>query len=417
MRSAQERRRAMGGAALAGAATFSSVLGTIYGADYGIQRYFPSRKKRRREARKERRVKAKKEEQNIDEHLAPSQSLRKMPGKRKSYGKRNRYRKKRRRGGKRKSYGRRPSRGAVRARLQDLLAPPQTLKIASSQLIESPGATNRCIVTMGHCLNGTYGYASIKAATGDAGQFVNSDSLSSQAYVVFANQLHRFSNNTDFPVYIQAWEMVCRYDWRDSDYDATVTQYRAPSSIIQMLYQSKISETSDAVDLFTSFNNADSTNNRHYPFVTMRSHMSPLSRSFNELFKIRRKYKSRLIKPGDTTRYKMTEKKRRKLISHIHMQPSGNHNSHVFAGRTKFLMFKVYGGTAGTKEAEGATENDEKVASAGFELQHEIFDTYTIKSIEPDISQRDVIDNRPAIGITDATMIVDEDYAVDIIED
>ena len=166
MYSSQDRRRASGAAGLAGAAALSTVLGTIYGADYGIKRYFPSKKKRRLEGHTHRRVRSKRDVESVVDYLAPNESLRKMPGKRKSYGKRNRYRKKRRRGGKRKSYRRKASRGAVRARLQDLLAPPQTLKIASSQLIESPTATNRCVITMGHCLNGTYGYASIKAAAG-----------------------------------------------------------------------------------------------------------------------------------------------------------------------------------------------------------------------------------------------------------
>lgn len=410
---------AISAGAAGGASMIAALGGSLFATDRGIKKYFPPKKKRRGRSNLRRKVPPAKQHArlpSLDEIINEIDQKERMPKRYRRRKPSGSKRKRRRRRGRPTSRRRRrrrfrPSRAFMRSKLQDILAAPQTLKMAHSQLIEEPTSTNKCIFFTSHGLHDWYSYSKVFDASGEHGSFTT-DALSEQLSLPFANQLHRLKNNTDYPVHLQATEFICRYDFRDSDYDGTGRHW-APNTWIEMLRQGLLSELSSADDATLSMTGGDTTNQRHWAFLTAPSMASLKTRTFLEIFKPIRKYKTRTLKPGDETRYKLTDKRPKKLIHHIHHNVSGNHTSPMFAGRTRFIIFKVWGTTIGTSEAEGANEDDEKVGSSTFRIHHEIFDTYVLKTVSPILPQTDWVDNRPSIGIADQEAIVDEEMNLD----
>ena len=248
---------------------------------------------------------------------------------------------------------------------------------------------------MSHCIHEQYIYEQLQNATGDIGTFLGTENAR-EAFVSFEAQIHKLKNNTDYPVNIQVWKMVPRYDYRDSTYGSP-GRYSGSNSLLRLLYTGKLQETNAADDALIGWSPGDSVNDRHYAQVTGPVYMSPSSNSFNSVVKTIKKYRVRTLQPGDEVTYKIVDKRPRRILTHIHMHNTGNHNPYVFAHRSKFLLFKVWGTTVGTFETDLGAEEHEKIQSSTFELQRQIFDTVTVKSLGRNYNQREWIDNRPSV--------------------
>jgi len=188
--------------------------------------------------------------------------------------------------------------------------------------------------------------------------------------------------------------------------------------MMEIMYRGMLAELDSADDALITKENGDATNNRHFAKIYAPNFAQAKGKSFNELFKPVRKHKTRKLDAGDTTSFKLLDKAKRKLIGHIHCegvisQDQGNSTSHFFAGRTQIIVFKVWGAVIGTAEAAGANENNKKVASSTYQVMHEIFDTYTVKSIEPSTAIKEWVENRPTISEANQVGMVDEQMNLD----
>lgn len=392
------------------------------GAGYGVSKFFKSRKRRGRPDNrpwKTRRIGKTVENEEKKEASANNSSLRKRMAYGKRRGKKRQRYRRRRSTSRRRKYPRRrkatPSRTRLRAKLQDLLSPPRTLKMAHSQFIESQGVTNEACWFTSHALNGWYGYNKLYNSTGQNNEPFFLEQENSTTTCVWASQLHRIRNNTDYPVYIQATVYKAKYGFRDSDY--TYGRHSEANSMMEIMYRGMIAELDANDDALITKDDGDSTNNRHYAKLYAPNFAQARGKTFNELFKPVKKYKTRKLDAGDCASFKLVDKAKRKIIGHVHCegvdQGVGNSTNHFFAGRTEIIVFKVWGTVVGTAEAAGANENDKKVSSSTYQVMHEIFDTYTVKSIEPTTSIKEWIENRPQIAESDQRGMVDEQMNLD----
>lgn len=362
------------------------------------------------------RPKEKKEETTkVKQKVATSKkSLSKMP-----YGRKRKYRTRKRKrsaSGKRRSkYSRRykrPSVYHIKNKLQSIMAPENTLRIASSQSVECL-SSNCAIFFTSHALHGSYIYQQIGAAAGENDAFMDS-SLAAKTLVTFAQQFHRIRNNTDYPCYIEARVYEPKYDWRDDDY--AHDRWGPASSLMDIAYQSLRQELDTTDDATLSVQVKD-TNERHYTYMQTPTFAKLGTRGFHTIFKPAGRFKTRKLEPGQTTSFKLVDKKVRPIVRHVHVTGTGNHPIYMFNGRTKFIVFKAFGTTVGTAEIDAGAAESEKVATGSVQLHHEIFDHYVCKSFEPQTTNQEYVENRPGITNDNMRGIVDEDMKLDNIED
>jgi hypothetical protein len=326
---------------------------------------------------------------------------------RRRYYRRRRYRKGR------FGRGKGPSRAALRYRLQDLLTPPRTIKIADSNYVNSNSTSGECMFFMGPVLHSRFDYQQIGTAVGDNSEAFMDNGVNSEVTICWASQMHRIRNNTDYPVVISAVKYRCRYDWRDTDYTPT-TWGSDTNSIMQMAYQTIIAETDD--DAAFAYEGADGTDLRYFARLRVPSTVNKFGINFNRIFKPTKIYKKRVLKPGESISLKLIDRRRKQYVPHIH-NATGNHSPQMYSGRSQFIIFRVCGDIVGTQETDAGASEHLKVSTSAFTLQHLIQSTYTIKFFSPTTTLKDYVDNRGAITQANQLGLVDEDMALDDIEE
>lgn len=235
-------------------------------------------------------------------------------------------------------------------------------------------------------------------------------------HIVYNYQMNRIRNNTDFPCYLTAKLFTVRYDVRECGVDE-LSRFAVSNLIMDRILQYKHSELSDANDATVVLTGADVVEERHSAFITFPSFASYQSRQFRMMFRELKSWGKTRIDAGETRTYVYKDKRRKTLIPEIHTTPGTDVIPFAFAGRTKFILFQVHGALIGTKEVAGSEEDDEKVGSSTFKLHHEQITVTTLKSFTGNVPLVDYQDLRPLIATDDAVGIVDEQMALDQIEE
>ena len=330
------------------------------------------------------------------------------------YGKRRRSRsrkktgyRKRRKVYRKKRPVKRRSRAYMAAYIKDLITPPQTLKIASGQVILPPVNSGRTTFFMAHVMHSPYIYQEIYNATGNTGSFMSTH-LASESCITFASQIHHIKNHSDFPCVVTAYEFVPRYSYRDIDYAPKELRLRASNSIMQLIQASMHTMTDSLDDALIEFFESDMTGaEEFYAYVQAPDFVQPFNRTFTNVFKLIRRHKGRKLEAGEQTTYKMVSKRYTKMIHQIHTGTIGGHQPDVFAGRSRFILFKVQG------TAVGNALDEKEVSSSSYQLLHNIYDTYTVKTISRNYPQKEWVENRPAIIPANEEMITNAQMEMD----
>ncbi len=351
-----------------------------------------------------------------EETAVSSHTVNAMPKRRRSYRKKGRGRRGKRsrfsRSRSRKPRRRKTSRYVKRNRLVDLLAPPRTHKIAWSQIITNPTTSNKSTLFTAPALNDEWSMRSLIQATGEDDEVFGDVSLNAQMNIVFSSQFHRIRNNTDTPCYLSAWLVTPKYDLHDCDVTENLITTVSNTAMDRIAnYMKAFLDATDDADI--SNVSADGGNDRHLAYIVMPQHQDFVNRNFLEAFRVLKRYKTRKLDYGDTTTYKLVDKRTKKILPEIHTLTGANVTPQAFAGRTKFFLFKVWGPLVGTAEVAGASEDNLKVASGYYQLHHEMIQTQTLKALQPYTALHEMTDLRPTITAANEIQLVDEDMALD----
>lgn len=307
------------------------------------------------------------------------------------------------------------SRAMLRFKINDLINPPKTLKLANYNYIEEVASTNKAVFFMGIPIVDHFLMNQWRTAVDDAGNVFFEDNLAARAYQVFCGQFNKITNNTDYDFMISAVEYIPRYDIRDCDY-AQNLPITSSNTVMNMWYNAMLAELNTADDSSVAFTTGDATNGRHGAYVTTPSFATFGNRTFNEMFKPVKTHKPRKVMPGDSTNYRLVDRKMKKLLNHVHINNSSNHSPTMLAGRARFIMFKVWGKTVGTSESNTGALEDEKISSSTFVVHHEYVNTYTGKVMPDDVPAKEWVDLRDTIAPANQRAIVNQDMDIDNIE-
>lgn len=286
-------------------------------------------------------------------------------------------------------------------KLRKMLAVPQTLKQAFSSFYEIPGGKAAYLIfDVTHSL---WHNNQIALAAGQIGAFTDGNLGNEMLITKFLHRLNITSQNNS-EIMLQVKEMYCKKDYKDADYagsnafEARAGQYNAPNAILQWAYQSAIALGNAGTDAQYSYAVADATNDRIPARVTVDSpQLGFLNAQFGCYFGVSKSYKTICLKPGETKSFSINDLKTRKLISHYHVQSSGNNTPQMFAGRSKFLLVKIWGQVAGTSEADvGGAEND-KISTANAQVGVTWDNSITLRRLDPYHPQLDFSQYRPTI--------------------
>lgn len=307
------------------------------------------------------------------------------------------------------------SRAALRFKINDLINPPKTIKLANYNYIEEVAATGKCIFFMPPPIVDQYIMRTWQESKDNQDDVFFGSERAARAYQVYAGQFNKITNNTDYDFFVSAIEYMPRYDYRDCDYTQDLLG-TSSNVVMDVWYHSQRAELPTLDDALLTLTTADNTNGRHGAYVTAPSYATFGNRTFNELFKPIKTYKPRKVKPGDEVVYRLQDRKMRKMINHVHLYNTTNHSPFLTAGRSRFIMFKVWGKTVGTSETNVGALEDEKVSSSTFIVHHEYVNTFTGKVMPDDVPAKAFWDFRPSIDPANQAGIVDADMDIDVPE-